>query len=124
MQKIMMALFFVLVPVMLKAGNIQLASIQRYESSGQLTAAVEKTADVPDGIDAATCSLMGAVPVIVEGPTKLEFWWRGSDSGVITLYVNGHPQAVVVRDEGWKKFSYTITEAGVHSIKWIFTRNS
>ncbi len=103
---------------------VQLASVQGYESSSNLKSAVEKTADVPDGIDAATCSAMGAVPVIVEGPAKLEFWWRGSDSGIITLYVNGHALALLEKDSGWRKFSCNIAEAGVHTIKWIFKANS
>lgn len=66
---------------------------------------------------------MGNVPVIVEGPTKLEFWWRGSDSGVITFYVNGKRVAAVEKDSGWQKLTYNVENAGVHTIRWIFKKN-
>lgn len=113
-----------IIPAAFAGGNTQLASINHYDNSAGLrSSAGQKDADIPDGIDAATCTAMGNVPVIVEGPTKLEFWWRGSDSGIISFYVNGKRQAIVERDTGWQKFTYNVEDTGVHTIRWIFRKN-
>jgi hypothetical protein len=120
---LLLAACTVIIPAAFAGGNTQLASINHYDNSAGLQSAVQKDADIPDGIDAATCTVMGNVPVIVEGPTKLEFWWRGSDSGVITFYVNGKKEAVVEKDSGWQKLIYNVENPGVHTIRWIFKKN-
>jgi len=115
------ALLVLLPAVLLHAeGPMQLASVQRYDNSRAYTASRENDNLMPDGIDAASCAAFGAIPAVVEGPTVLEFWWRGSDTGAILFTVNGKTEAVECKDNGWKKFRYVVKEAGTHFVKWVY----
>ena len=75
---------------------------------------------MPDGIDAVTCAVFGNIPAVVEGPTVVEFWWRGSDSGVMFFTLNGIIQAVQKKDNGWQKYKLTINDSGIQHIKWVY----
>jgi hypothetical protein len=76
---------------------------------------------MPDGIDAVSCSIFGNIPVIVEGPTTLEFWWRGSNAGIMSFILNGKVQSVQYRDNGWQKYKLILSEKGTHHLKWVYT---
>lgn len=111
---------------------IQMASIGQYNSSNgympvpeegipaEKTAAPQNDADIPDGIDAVSCAIFGNIPAFVEGPTDVEFWWRGSDAGVLIFTLNNKIQAIQYKDSGWQKFTMSINGQGTYKLKWIY----
>jgi hypothetical protein len=118
MVTIMAAAVMFLFPVAIlhAEGRVQTASTDQYVNPP----VPEGNNSMPDGIDAASCEMYGAIPAVVEGPADLEFWWRGSENGVIIFTDNGKIAAVQYKDSGWQKYKYTIRGSGTHVIKWAY----
>lgn len=115
-------------PVML-ASAVQYSALIRYTTETKNIDPAGNTSPASDsgdfssmsaGIDAASCSIFGDIPVIVEGPTEIEFWWRGSNSGLMLFILNGKIQAVQHKDSGWIKYKLTISKKGTHHLKWAY----
>jgi hypothetical protein len=114
---------------------VTLANLGQYDVSMRYTSAAENSdpagntspvndfkdfSSMPAGIDAASCAIFGNIPVIVEGPTVIEFWWRGSNAGTILFVLNGSIQAVQYKDNGWIKYKLTINKKGTHHLMWAY----
>jgi hypothetical protein len=98
----------------------QTSSIKMYQNSTGGSQLEKNAKSLPDGIDAVTCAAFGPIPAVVEGPTVLEFWWRGSQSGIMFFTINGSVKATMTGDNGWQKINYIIKEAGPQMIKWVY----
>ena len=119
--------------VLLRAEEpVQLANVGQYDGSMRYTAATENNdstgntppaenfSSMPAGIDASSCAIFGNIPVVVDGPTVIEFWWRGSNAGTMLFVLNGSIQAVQYKDNGWIKYKLTINKKGAQHLKWVY----
>jgi hypothetical protein len=75
---------------------------------------------MPTGIDAVSCAIFGDIPVVVDGPTVIEFWWRGSNTGTMLFVLNGSIRAVQYKDNGWKKYKLVIDKKSLQYLKWVY----
>ena len=127
------ALLIFLPAITLRAEEpVQMANIGQYDKSlgykpvpendgsAEDFSVPKNDSSVPDGIDAVSCAVFGNIPVVIEGPTELEFWWRGSEAGVMIFTLNGRIQAVQHKDNGWQKYKLIINEQGTQYLKWIY----
>src|ERR1035437_3290350 len=125
-------LMFLSAAVLRAEEPVQMASIGQYDSSmgyqpvsenedpAENKPILKNDSPMPDGIDAVSCAVFGNIPVVVEGPTEIEFWWRGSDAGVMIFTLNGRIQAIQYKDNGWQKYRLVINGQGTQYLKWIY----
>ena len=113
-------IILMLAPIVSAEEPVQLASIQGYGSSVMQQNYLAAEEDKPEGIDAATCKTFGKIQAAVEGPTELEFWWKGSDTGVLTFYVNGKAESVMIENTGWQILKFSVKNSGTHTISWEY----
>jgi hypothetical protein len=111
---------------------VQMANVGQYDVSMRYTAAVENNvpaentpsandfSSMSTGIDAVSCAIFGDIPAVVDGPTVIEFWWRGSNAGTMLFVLNNSIQAVQYKDNGWIKYRLTINKKGAQQLKWVY----
>jgi len=83
-----------------------------------------------DGVDAAQSGPVGhsaAVTVLttVNGPGIISFWWKVSseaDKDFLKFFVNGVQQTRISGEVNWELRNYTLP-AGVHVLKWTYSKN-
>lgn len=131
---LVVAAFLIFLPaIVLRAEEpVQMANIGQYDNllryqpvpendgSAENLSVPKNDSSMPDGIDAVSCAVFGNIPVVIEGPTELEFWWRGSETGVMIFTLNGRIKAVQYKDNGWQKYKLSINEQGTQYLKWIY----
>lgn len=121
--------------ILLAEEPVKLANVGQYDVSMRYMAAAKNIdpagntppandfkdfSSMPAGIDAVSCDIFGNIPVVVEGPTVIEFWWRGSNAGTILFVLNGSIQAVQHKDNGWIKYKLTINKKGTQHLMWVY----
>ncbi len=100
--------------------SMRYTAAAKYNDSAGNTPPADDFGSMASGIDAVSCSIFGDIPVVVYGPTVIEFWWRGSNAGTMLFVLNNSIQAVQYKDNGWIKYRLTINKKGAQQLKWVY----
>jgi hypothetical protein len=113
-------IILMLAPMASAEDPVQMASIKGFGASTFQNEIIASDDDKPEGIDAATCKTFGKIQASVDGPTELEFWWKGSDTGILTFYVNGKAESIMTENKGWQLLKFSVKDGGPHFLSWEY----